>query len=854
MAMGLARFLGAGLLAGLLGVGSPAAQEPGRRPFALMGPDQGLLSGSVTCLTQDADGFLWMGTENGLVRYEGGHVRRWGPADGLPSAYVMGIVPRPGGGLWVATARGLVRFQDGRFDPVRLGAGSLANESATLALDAKGRLWAATAQGLFIQGEGLAFQAQGWKGAGALPVLAAGTASGAMYLVGPDGIQTFQGTRATRKWGPADGLPAEGPVLAMEDGAGRLWAGSGRTLVMLPPGGERFSDQSARLGASLSHNATPFRERDGSVWLPTQNGALRVGGESVEVLDAAGGLPFRWVRSIFRDREGTLWILGPALARLQGGGRLWNYTLSPGATGEVVWGITRDPQGRLLVATDDGAARMGPQGLTRLAGTEGHRIKALTTDPAGTLWMVSTLAPTLWLRPGRTQAETAPLGEFGKAANSVMVDSRQRLWLGHTTLGVMRWDPGTRKLIQEVAPGFAGAKVLGAYAMREDAAGRLWVGTTAGLLVREPQGLWRFFSEKDGLRPFTVHGMAFLADGSAWIHYQEPNGLTRVRLDGARLTVLEQRQRGQGLKSDLIYAVQVDDRGRTWVTTDQGLDLLDSPLHLGRRDGMVNEDCALSALLTEPGRIWVGTASGLVRYDSNGLEPVPDPPRAYVLRVATGEQGLEPPFAGLRPVPARDATVTFQVAAPAYADEQGLRFQVRLLGLESAWQGTQARVVRYPALPGGRYRFEVRAALGDGPFGPVGSFGFQVRPPWWGTWWARILGALAGFGGLLALLRLREASLARSKVALEALVAQRTLELSTKNEELQEALGNVKQLSGMLPICAHCKKIRDDGGYWNQLEHYITEHSEADFSHGICPECAKELYPEFTGKPRPPRA
>jgi len=65
--------------------------------------------------------------------------------------------------------------------------------------------------------------------------------------------------------------------------------------------------------------------------------------------------------------------------------------------------------------------------------------------------------------------------------------------------------------------------------------------------------------------------------------------------------------------------------------------------------------------------------------------------------------------------------------------------------------------------------------------------------------------------------------------------------------ELQKALERVKTLSGLLPICASCKKIRDDQGYWNQIEAYIAQHSEAEFSHGICPQCAKKLYPEFYG-------
>ena len=69
--------------------------------------------------------------------------------------------------------------------------------------------------------------------------------------------------------------------------------------------------------------------------------------------------------------------------------------------------------------------------------------------------------------------------------------------------------------------------------------------------------------------------------------------------------------------------------------------------------------------------------------------------------------------------------------------------------------------------------------------------------------------------------------------------------------ELKQALSVVKTLSGLLPICAHCKKIRDDKGYWTQIESYVRSHSEAEFSHGICPECAQRLYPEFVEKSRP---
>ncbi|NTV74800.1 MAG: hypothetical protein HGA66_11400, partial [Holophaga sp.] len=183
-----------------------------------------------------------------------------------------------------------------------------------------------------------------------------------------------------------------------------------------------------------------------------------------------------------------------------------------------------------------------------------------------------------------------------------------------------------------------------------------------------------------------------------------------------------------------------------------------------------------------------------------------------------------------------------------YLNEQDVRFQVRLLGLEDGWRDLEGRRAHFPALRGGRYRFEVRAAQAQGPFGPPAGLDFRVTPPWWRTGWAYALALATGILAVAGIGRARGAALRRRSAALEALVAMRTRELSLRNVELSEALGNVKQLSGLLPICAHCKKIRDDQGYWNQLEQYLSKHAEVGFSHGICPDCASELFGDFLQK------
>ena len=842
----LLRCLLIGLLASPLAAQGPAVARPeaGRLPFVLLGPDEGISTTGPVAIAQDKDGFIWLGTESGLLRYDRGQCRTYTEKDGLPSPFVSALFPAREGGLWLAVQEGLVRFHEGRFErPNFEGAASKISPNL-MAQDQQGRLWVLTDQGLFAQKEGLEFTHRPWRIEGKPVLLHAGHRSQWLLTASDDGVRAYLPDGSSRLWGASTGVALAAPTLLAEDGEGRIWVGAGRKLLMRLPEADRFTDQSHLLAGSLTPNSVPHLDPDGSLWLPTQNGALRIAGARTERMDVAAGLPFRWVRTVLRDREGSLWVLGPSMARLQGGGRLRNYALSGGPSGEAVWSILRDRDGSLLIGTDDGAARLGSGTLRRIPGTEGHRIKCLERDPKGNLWMASSTGPTMWLPAGREVAEVAPLGEAGLNTHAVMTDSKARVWVGHASLGVLRLDPETRRLIPEVGPEIARTPRLSVYSFREDREGRIWAGSSAGLLIRDLDAGWRLFTERDGLHPRTVRGLVFLPDGSAWIHNQEPKGLTRVRLERGQLQILEHRTRGNGLRTDMVYGVALDGRGQVWASTDLGLDRLDPPLHVGRHDGMVSEDCNVHALLAEGSRIWVGTTGGLTRYDGSAVADATAAPEARIVAATFGSHSKEPPFGTLDAFRHRDGTVAFRMTAPSYLNESELRFQVRLIGLEDEWRDVEGKSVRYPALGGGSYRFETRVALAQGPFGPLAGLDFRIRPPWWHSLGFRLLLVLGGCAAVVGIIRVRLAALARAKAALETLVAQRTEELQARNRELSDALTRVKQLSGLLPICSCCKKIRDDKGYWNQLENYICTHSEADFTHGICPDCVDTLFPE----------
>jgi hypothetical protein len=219
----------------------------GRLPFQSYGPDQGLPSLAAHCLAQDAEGFLWFGTENGLVRFDGHHYRRWTLEDGLPSAYVPRILPASGGGMWVGTLRGLVRIRQGRIERANFGGVPSQSGATSLSLDRAGRLWVATHAGIFIQKEDLRFEAHAWKPEGRFFGLVFGGRSQSFFLARNTGIQEFP-MGAPGPGDPSRGFRRAVPSRWPKTGAG----GSG------PEGG----------GPSSSRNPVPIASRTAAPCFP----------------------------------------------------------------------------------------------------------------------------------------------------------------------------------------------------------------------------------------------------------------------------------------------------------------------------------------------------------------------------------------------------------------------------------------------------------------------------------------------------------------------------------------------------------------------------------------------------------
>lgn len=790
------------LLAGLLALlaAAGAAQGPaefqGRYLFKAYGPEQGFQEGGLTSIAQDSEGFIWIGGDSGLVRYDGTAFRKFTSRDGLPTSSVSRVLRRRGGGLWVATEGGLAAYHRGAFAPVREGGGIFQpTRGSALALDGEGTLWALGRDGLYRQsGDGLA-RVDGLP-AGLGRALACRPGTGSVFAVVDARVWERRKDGTWDSFSREDGLPDDGIESLAVDGEGRLWVVGTRLLRYQDPGERSFRDASAWLPAHPFPSGLINRETDGFVGIPTNAGLLRLKGDDHEVVDAAVGLPGKWVAASLRDREGSLWVLGAALYRQQGRGFARGYTSQDGLPSDMVWTAFRDRSGRLFAGTSEGAAVLGPGGFRAVPGTEGFNVTSLAQDASGRILIGSNSGPLRTLEPGARAASEGffrslrPQGcPAPERSESVAADRDGTLWISDPVRGIYHADPARRTLRLEYGPSESGVPDLAVWQVQVDAQGRLWGASSAGVLVRDGSG-WHRFGASHGLKADPLNGLVLTGGGGAWVLYREPRGITRVTYEGGRLAVGESLDVAGGLGSNVVYAAAADRDGALWLGTDRGVERVQGRdlFHVGRGDGMVGEDCSQGGLLLDPsGDLWTGTTTGLARLQA-GRRPRPLPAlEVAVTRVIRGQDELPEPGMNLGTVPHRDATVEFAFASQTYVNEKAVRYQVRLDGLEDDWRTTDLPVARYAALPGGTYRFLVRAAYPGMAWGPVSSCAFDVLPPWWRTWWFLSLEVLAGGAALTAYIHWRLRSLARQRSRLSGLVERATADLLKANQALEKA-------------------------------------------------------------------
>jgi ligand-binding sensor domain-containing protein/signal transduction histidine kinase len=754
-----------------LGPGSPALAAAAQRFHVdAWGTHEGLTANEVVAIIQTHDGYLWLGTLNGLVRFDGLQFKVFDEHNtpGLPSGRIVYLFEDSKTNLWIGTeTAGVLLLQSNQFTAIPFGNGRREGRLRAACEDSTGAVW----------------------------------------------LRAYDGELARYHDGKLDRLGGFGSDHTLiAEKSGLVFAGADEidpaaVRASMPPPTTRVS--------RMSHVDFLLASRTGGRWCLGVDGVTNMvekwNGDNLEL--NLGG-PYPWNKEITaacEDLDGNL-IVGT-----QGAGVWWygpdrKATHVEGLSGSYVLALHMDDSGGLWVGLDPGGLNLVRRELFHpLDASSNLTVHSVCEDGQGRLWFSSTTGGINYLKDGvltrNTDGASYPISRFNDRA--MLVDRDQNIWAATLGNGLFR------RANNQFLPAPEGAENIdrSINALFQDRGGRLWVGAEHGLACWDGQG-WRLFTTANGLSANIVRALADDAEGRLWIG-TEGGGLDCLK-DGKITPV----QPANGFHSKNISALYADKEGALWVgtlgnglvrlqsdhcvnyTTDNGLNGNDVdyiiedgqgclwigshaglmrvkksdlnafadgtldfvPCHsYGRRDGLPSDECTLgsqpAACRAADGTLWFPTIAGLVPIETNQIQIYTNSPPVLIesVLIEGQEQGADGPH-GQPPrsvvVPPGKEMLEIRYTALKWDDPQQVRFQCRMDGYESKWRDAgKRRAVQYSKLPPGTFHFLVTARNEDGVWDPLLAARLEVvvLPAYWQT--SSFRAALAGgvLAGIIAL-------------------------------------------------------------------------------------------------------
>jgi signal transduction histidine kinase/ligand-binding sensor domain-containing protein len=802
--------------------------------------EDGVFSGAPNAVAQTADGYLWIGTQAGLMRFDGVRFVSWQPPEGkeLPSSRINSLLGARDGSLWIGTSMGLARWQNGNLTAYRDAPGSI----MAILEDRAGTIWIARAN--------------------------LSDAKGPLCKVADTEVRCF---------GRDDGIALPYAVTLANDSLGNIWLGGG---LMVSRWQISSADTYVPAGlnpAEIFNGVLALAGRpDGSVWV----GLVHAGkGGGLQQLAQGAWEPFiapefdgstLEVTSLLLDRDNSLWVgtLNRGIYRIQGN-RVDHFRGSDGLSGDAVSvnGLFQDREGNIWIATSRGIDNFRDLRVASFSTRQGlssDQVNSVLASRDGTVWIGNYNLDVL--RSGKITSIQPGNGLPGRATTSLLEDRAGRLWVGidqelsayeqgkfrkiHTRdgspLGAVRamtedvdgsiWvatiDTTTnrRRLLriqdlrirEEISP----PQLPDTNTLASDPHGGVWLGLASGDLARYRNGQMEFFSFNQSPHDGPVHSLLVNSDSS--VLAATPSGL--VGWQNGRLQTLTVRN---GLPCDVIYSLISDRKSALWLYTACGLiEIPNAELQrwwespdarvesrlLDVFDGArpMSTPFRPNASQSPDGRLWFANQNVVQMIDPAHLDGNPIVPPVHIEEIIADHKRFAPRD-GLRlPALTRDLEIAY--TALSFVVPQKVRFRYKLEGHDSEWQdpGTR-RQAFYTNLSPGNYRFRVTASNNSGVWNEVGTFlDFSIAPAYYQTTWFRVtcVAALAAFLWTLYKLRVRS-------------IQQHSEQLAVINAKLEAQIAERKQAEQALRQAqadlTHANRVSSMGELTASLAHEVNQ-------------------------------
>lgn len=707
---------------------------------------QGLPQDTIRAITQTTDGFLWLGTDEGLARFDGYEFLAFGKRPGgLPSNSVNVLAAGRDGALWIGTPSGLTRYAQGRFQTFTEKDGLAGNAVTALFVDHAGAIWI-VASGNLSRFDGSRFT--NFLRERDIPMRVVRGVwedqQQVLYVAGTSSVGRLENGRFHSIFEPST-LAADFPGAVLKDHHGNLWILGYRGLVRQDPDGRIYRYGSAQGLTDPFELRAMTEDRDGNMWVATNSGLARLEGDRFRTLTE--GPAQDGVRSLFEDRDGNLWVgTNRGLLRFRDDA----FTVIGSAEGlpsDEPNVIHEDREGKVWIGfLDVGLRTLLPRDPFHAAsvGLQQGRVYSIRETRAGALLISTREGLEIWDH-GRMRTFIPPDPQGRKRVFDALEDSSGRIWLALPN-GLGQLQDGK---FRTVVPADNPSMLVGAFVtLAEGRDQALWAGTIQGGLWRVAAEGNRLYTVTDGLGSDQIRSLYPDQDGTLWIG-TFGGGLSAYR--GGHFHRFSERD---GLLSDNISHI-ADDGTDLWLSTTRGIcripklqlrDFADGarqsldPLNYGLADGLRSaqapSDIGLGGGRHSDGSLWFATARGIALYGPAQPKPAMRPLPIYIAEVTADGHRFDSSPARVPPGRGR---VEIRYGAIYLRAPERIRYSYKLDGLDSDWIAAGSRrVATYNSLGHGHYRFRVRAEVPNAPFAE-GSYDLELVPHYYETGWFRAL-------------------------------------------------------------------------------------------------------------------
>ncbi len=762
---------------------------------------EGLAQSNVYDVLQDEKGYVWLGTESGISRFDGNNFKNFHAEDGIAEKSVKVIFKDSKSNLWFGHKAGNITHYNGQKFSVHPISDTIGNADITSIIeDGEGNIWISThGDGIFQLQEkttdSLKTNILHFKGKAIGDRVFGATkfSDNSLYFITEAQIKKFNPEDTSFRQYHPEGLTTYFQITSMlQDSKGDVWFGTfhGGLYRLKHENDSIVIYDSERDGLANNWISYITEDSEGNIWVGTWGGGItRFSNGNIKTFNNSNGLEDEKIRSITEDIEGNI-LIGTNEHGLLifKGGRFIQYGEEDGLADPHVYAIYEDNKNNLWFGTNNGISIYNPSTkkikyFNQKTDMIGNQIRTIKEDKDGNIWIGTNENKILQYLTKQEEFFYHPVLNNLTRRNkftTLEIDERNNLWIG-TMDGVIHYNIDNREIDRiSQKDGLAANYITSLY---QDKDSVIWVGTeNKGITTIKDEKYTQIKTAGD------ITPTAIIGDyaGNIWVGTSS-KGVFLYKSD----SLIQEYTLDNGILSNHITLLNVDKHNHLYIGTNKGLNKIVLPkgnIHTyTKKSGFTGIETKNNAtFIDHSGDIWFGTIKGAFKYRAEKDKRKAPKPLTHIESMLVNM--TETPLEQGQKFNYTENSIIFNYNSICLSNPDAVRYQVKLEGADEKWHPVSKQTMaNYSSLSPGHYTFKVKARNHFGIWNDQpAKYSFVIKPPFYKTWWFILSAIILGIIGIIAFIKIREKNLKREKRILEEKVSERTKEISRKNIELEK--------------------------------------------------------------------